>query len=175
MRIATWDSGDPEMYFDNPNLRWDDPAYLLEPGDPGYVPPLSSGSQTTTKKKRMKHNSYYPTKQADQILWLVNFNNKLASRATALGLTTGQVTAATADCGWLIYVLQTWLNAVRTWALACTDASIAAQTGTGGTQVLPVFTAPALPTGVTAVTPGVLTRAPCNPSSAPKSPARKWN
>ena len=158
MRIATFDSADPEMYFDNPNLRWGDPAYLLEPGDAGYVPPLSSVSQTTTKKKRMKHNTYYPTKQADQILWLVNFNLKLGSHATALGLSAAQVTATVADVNWLIYVLQTWLNAVRTWAQSCTDAATAAQTGVGGTPVLPVFTAPALPVGVTPQSLGALTR-----------------
>jgi len=35
MRIAYWDSADLAMVFDNPNLRWGSPAYLLEPGDPG--------------------------------------------------------------------------------------------------------------------------------------------
>ena len=79
MRIAYWDTNDPEMYFDNPNLRWGSPSYLLEPGDPGYVPPTIPATETKTKAKRMKHNSYYPTKLADQILWLVNFNLKLAS------------------------------------------------------------------------------------------------
>ena len=37
MKIAFFDSGDPEIYYNNPNLRWGEPAYLLEPGDPGYV------------------------------------------------------------------------------------------------------------------------------------------
>jgi hypothetical protein len=40
MKIAHWDSEDPEIHFDNPNLIWGDPSYLLEPGDPGYVPPF---------------------------------------------------------------------------------------------------------------------------------------
>ena len=38
--------------------------------------------------------------------WLANFTNKLPGYATALGLTTPQVTAAVADGNWLIYVLQ---------------------------------------------------------------------
>ena len=152
MKTAYFDAG---LRYDDPNLRWGSPAYLLEPGDPGYVPPLLSGSETSTKNKRMKHNNYYPLRQAGQIIWLVNFMNKLANHATVLGLTTAQVTATTADCGWLIYVLQTWLNAVRAWALSCTDASNATQTGAGGT---PVFTAPALPTGVTPTTLGALIR-----------------
>ena len=147
------------MFFDNPNLRWGNPSYLLEPGDPGYVAPLPPNPETPTKRKKVKRNSYYPIRQADQIIWLVNFMNKLSGKATALGLTTGQVAAAVADCGWLVYVLQTWLSGVRTWALACTNASVEAQTGAGSSaQVLPAFTAPALPTGVAAVNPGALNR-----------------
>ena len=147
MRIAYFDSDDPEMYFDNPNLIWGNPSYLLEPGDPGYVGPIPSVNETKTKTKRMKHNNYYPSKQTDQINWLVNFYNKLATHATALGLTPAQVAAALADCAWLIYVLQSWLTAVRTWSQSCTDAANLAQTGTGGVQVLPVFSVPALPAG----------------------------
>ena len=82
-----------------------------------------------------------------------------ARLAAALGLTAGQVTAAVADCGWLIYILQSWLPAGRTWVLACTDAATDAQTGDGtALMVLPVFTAPALPTGVVAGNTGALNR-----------------
>jgi hypothetical protein len=34
MKPVTWDSG---VRWDDPNLRWGNPSYLLEPGDPGYV------------------------------------------------------------------------------------------------------------------------------------------
>jgi len=156
MRTAYFDA---DFHWDDPNLRWGEPSYLLEPGDPGYVPPLPSAPEPPTKKKKMKRNNYYPSRQGDQLIWLVNFCNKLAGHATALGLTTGQVTAAVADCGWLIYVLQTWLGTARAWAESATDAATEAQSGTGNAaQVLPVFTAPALPTGVTAVNPGGLDR-----------------
>lgn len=106
----------------------------------------------------MKHNSYYPTNLAEQIKWLVNFNLKIASHATALGLTPAQVTAILADCAWLIYVLQAWLTAVRKWAQSCTDAANLAQTGVGGVQTLPVFPVPPLPTGTVPVAFGALTR-----------------
>ncbi len=107
----------------------------------------------------MKRNAYYPARQTDQIVWLANYANKLPGYAATLGLTAGQVSAAVADCGWLVYLLQTWLPAVRSWAQAGTDALNEAQTGTGSAaQVLPVFTAPALPTGVVAVNPGALNR-----------------
>jgi hypothetical protein len=39
MKIATWDSN---LFYGNPNLRWGNPGYLLEPGDPGYEPPVPS-------------------------------------------------------------------------------------------------------------------------------------
>jgi hypothetical protein len=107
----------------------------------------------------MKRNTYYPVRQADQIIWLTNFSNKLPGLAAALGLTPTQVTAAGADCGWLIYILQTWLPAARNWALACTDAATEAQSGDGAAPMtLPLFTAPALPSGVAPVNPGALDR-----------------
>ena len=107
----------------------------------------------------MKRNAYYPVRQADQITWLVNFANKLPGLTAALGLTAPQVTAAVADCGWLAYVLQTWLPAVRTWAQASTEAATEAQTGDGTAALaLPAWTAPALPAGVAAVNPGALIR-----------------
>ena len=107
----------------------------------------------------MKRNTYYPVRQADQIIWLGNFSGKLPALAAALGLTAAQVNDAVADCGWLIYVLQSWLPAGRAWALATTDAVTDALSGDGTTlMVLPVFTAPALPAGVVPVNTGALNR-----------------
>lgn len=107
----------------------------------------------------MKHNRYYPVRVADQILWLVNFANKLPGRATALGLTPAQVTAAVADCLWLVYVLQSWLNGVRSFSLGCTQTATLCQTGVGNTAaVLDTFTPPELPDNVTPQLPGSLTR-----------------
>ena len=93
MRTAYWDTSDPEMYFDNSNLIWTDPAYLLEPGDPGYVPPLPTVNPTKRKTKRMKHNKFWPRRQGDQIVWLRTFSDEVAKAATALGI----VGAAAAD------------------------------------------------------------------------------
>jgi hypothetical protein len=107
----------------------------------------------------MKRNTFYPIRQHDQIVWLGNFSNKLPALSAVLGLTAAQVSGAVADCGWLIYVLQTWLPAGRMWALACTDAATEAQTGDGSVlMALPVFTAPALPAGIVPVNTGALTR-----------------
>jgi hypothetical protein len=159
MRPLFWDSNDPEARYGSPNLRWGNPAYVLEPGDPGYVGPIPSVNEPKTKHKRMKRNRYYPTRQADQIVWLANFINKLAGYATALSLTTGQVTAAVADAGWLKYILELWLSEARAWEKACTQALKRAESGSGATALtLPTFTAPALPSGVTAQLPASLNR-----------------
>ena len=159
MRFVNWDSGDPEIYYGNPNLHWGNPAYLLEPGDPGYVGPIPSVNEPTKKGTRMKHNSYFPDRQSDQVAWLENFRDKLAGYATALSLASGTVTGAVADCGWLIYIFNLWLLEARAWLKSCTGASLTAQAGTGsGAMTLPTFTPPALPTGVTAMAPGALAR-----------------
>lgn len=107
----------------------------------------------------MRTNRYYPSRQGDQIQWLANFHTKLPQYTGVLGLTAPIVTANSADCKWLIYVLQQWLPAVRQWALASTNAVTETQSGTGGApQALPIFTAPALPDGTVAVNPGALDR-----------------
>ena len=106
----------------------------------------------------MKRKNYYPIRVAEQIAWLRNFADKLPGKATALGLLPALVTALVADALWLAYVLQTWLDAVRTFSLGCTQTAAAAQTGTGGAVALPTFTAPTLPTGVTPQNEGSLDR-----------------
>jgi hypothetical protein len=149
-----------EFRYNDPNARWGSPSYMLEPGDEGYVPPISpSNSKPKTKRKNMKHNIYYPSRQGDQIIWLTNFLNKIGGYTTILGLSAEQVTAAKADANWLLYVLQIWLAAVRTWAMGATSTANDAQTGDGSAAMtLPVFAAPALPDGTSAVAPGALNR-----------------
>ena len=55
MKIITWDSG---VSWDNPNARWGEPAYLLEPGDPGYQGPIPS--QSNIKRKTKMSNNALP-------------------------------------------------------------------------------------------------------------------
>ena len=51
MKTATFDG---VFRFDDPNLHWGDPSYLLEPGDPGYVAPAPI-SQLPLKPKKRPH------------------------------------------------------------------------------------------------------------------------
>ena len=171
MKPLFWDAIDPATglpyTWDHPNLRWRDPSYILEPGDPGYTPPFSPTTQRQPKSKKMKHNAYYPTNVPEQIIWLTNFFNKLIGHAASLGVSTAECAAAVADARWLIYLLGSWQPAKVAWAKSCTDAVREAQTGSGTTPfVLPVFTPPPLPPAdaaaslpaVVAVNPGALNR-----------------
>lgn len=118
---------------------------------------LSNPNPQPQKTKRMKRQAYYPSKVAEQILWLVNFYQKLPAYAATLGIGAPALAAIIADCRWLIYVLGSWLPAVRAFAPACTDAAAAAQTGDGSAlSALTPFTAPPLPAagnGLPAVVP----------------------
>ena len=108
----------------------------------------------------MTRQAYYPVRVADQIIWLTNFYLKLIGHAPALGITVARCDAAVADARWLIYILGSWLPAVRAWQKACTEAAEAAQSGTGSaTQVLPVFIAPPLPIAGNGL-PAVVARPP---------------
>lgn len=163
MKPLFWDAINPatgQPYtFDDPNLRWGDPSYILEPGDPGYTPVSPANPTHPTRPKKMKRQAYYPSRAADQIVWLENLRNKLAGHAPALGLTVAECEAGIADARWLVYVLGSWLPAARAWALSCTDTAKDAQDGDGValSSLLP-FTPPALPAGVVAVKTGALVR-----------------
>lgn len=59
MKPLLWDALNPftgqPFTWDDPNLRWGDPAYYLEPGDPGFVPyPGQTASHPTLKPKRKR-------------------------------------------------------------------------------------------------------------------------
>ena len=107
----------------------------------------------------MKTQRYYPNRAGDQIPWLTNFQAKLPGYETVLGLPGAHVDACVASCNFAIYVLKDWLTAVREFGPAATSATELLLSGSGpAAVVLPTFTTPALPAGVAAVPPGVLTR-----------------
>lgn len=163
MKPLHWDAINPftgtPYTWDDPNLRWGDPAYALEPGDPGFVPyPNALPAARPSPKRKMKRQNYYPGRQPEQVLWLENFALKLPDHAATLALAAPRVTAAVADARWLAYLLGPWLLAVRNHGKAATQTLEQAASGTGGTLALPAFTAPPLPDGVTARAEGALLR-----------------
>jgi hypothetical protein len=48
MRTLRWDDG---TKWDDPNAYWGDPSYVLQPGDPGYVPPKPERHPVSNKRK----------------------------------------------------------------------------------------------------------------------------
>ena len=112
-----------------------------------------------TKHNRMTRQAYYPSRAAEQIVWLENLRNKLAGHAPTLGITQARCDAAIADARWIIYDIGSWLPAVRAWQKSCTEAVDQAQFGEGADAlVLPVFVPPALPAGVVPRPPGAVNR-----------------
>ena len=107
----------------------------------------------------MKRQNYFPGRIGEQPTWLLNYANALSIHAPNLSISATDTGASMDDARWCAYVLGIWLAAVRGFSPASTDAVDAVLTGTNPTVVtLPVFTAPALPSGVTPRAEGALTR-----------------
>lgn len=137
---GTWDSG----FYDQPSPPVSD-----------YFKPLRKANTHTT----MKRQTYYPSRIGDQVNWLDNYATKLPIHGPTLGVDPADVTASVNDAKFGNYVLGSWLSAVRNFSPSTTDAVDDVLTGSGSAaMVLPTFTAPALPAGVTATFPGLLTR-----------------
>lgn len=59
MKFVTWDSG---IRWNDPNLRWGSPSFLLEPGDEGYVaPPGTPIPEPRRPKKTFRRKAKTPT------------------------------------------------------------------------------------------------------------------
>lgn len=131
---STWDSG-----------TWDQPSDYFSP--------------QPKPRSKMKRQDYYPSRIGDQVNWLDNYAAKLPIHGAVLGVIAADITASVNDAKYGNYVLGTWLSAVRNFSPSTTDAVDDVLTGSGtGAMVLPTFTAPALPAGVTAALPGTLNR-----------------
>jgi hypothetical protein len=105
----------------------------------------------------MQRQKWYPARIGDQVVWLTNFSTKVGAHATALGL---NATGIIADTKWLIYVLATWMENVRTFGTGATQYSYILQNGlTGGsTFPTPAFVNTTPPAGVVPVGAGILPR-----------------
>lgn len=142
----TWDTGTWDSGF------WDEPPPA--PASDYFNPRRKTNTHTT-----MKRQDYYPGRIGDQVNWLDNYSVKLPIHGPTLGVEPADVTASVNDAKFGNYVLGTWLSAVRNFSPSTTDAVDDVLEGAGASAVvLPTFTAPALPAGVTATPPGLLTR-----------------
>ncbi len=99
MRIATFDSS---LHWDDPNLRWGDPAYLLEPADPGYVADPTSASFPASNKKPkskkiMPKGAYIKPGERAFSNQTLMFKGAIGDYAALLGVSAAQVSAQAAD------------------------------------------------------------------------------
>jgi hypothetical protein len=87
MRPVTWDSG---FLWEDPNLRWGNPSFQLEPGDPGYVP-WPPPKTKHKHKNTMKRESYLPREDTKISNLLMTLNNGLTTAlATKYNITAEQ-------------------------------------------------------------------------------------
>lgn len=162
MRVATFDSG---LRFGDPNLRWGDPSFVLEPGDPGYVPspsgdpdsPITSTHHRKTKTNhRMAHKNYLPEDERGIHDVLVSLDSNLPGplatkfdidAATLLRLRHGRYA-----WGWFIDALPI----IRAWPVVVAQTRDRMQGDPGPLEDLPSF--PVLPPAPTFNTPAVTTK-----------------
>jgi hypothetical protein len=147
MRFINWDDG---YFFDDPNLRWGNPSYLLEPGDPGYTPPPLT---TPKPKKKMPKSNYIKANDDEFAAQLNTYKNNIGGYATTLGVLPAQVTAQAGDSAYFAYVLTCHDIAAQLAQQWTVRKDIIRKGGTpppAGAPVAPVF-----PAAVTAVAPGV--------------------
>lgn len=120
--------------------------------------PFANPPKTKTKPN-MKRQPYFPEKIAERPDWFANFATELPIANATLALPSADVTARVADAKFCEYVCGVWLTATREFGPAATAGLEELFDGDGASNfVLPVFTVPALPAGVTAVPPGALRR-----------------
>jgi hypothetical protein len=87
----------------------------------------------------MATQSYFPTTEADRIVWLSNYRAKIATHGLAVGLTAQEIADIQADIAYYLWLLQSWNPAVQQYAQAAT--AYKNQIGTGdGRPLLPAIT-----------------------------------
>jgi hypothetical protein len=60
----------------------------------------------------MSSNSYFPTTESEQIIWLTNYTFKLSVHAADCGITEQELTSTLAELNYYIWMLQHWHPAV---------------------------------------------------------------
>ena len=107
----------------------------------------------------MKRQPYFPRIVSERPDWFANFATQLPIANATLALPAATVTAFVNEARFCQYASGPWLTGGREFGPASTASLEELFNGSGvDPYVLPVFTPPALPAGVTPVAPGALTR-----------------
>ena len=144
--MADWDSGQ----------NWDEGLFW----DSASPPPLPTASNHK-RKSTMKRQPFFPRIIAARPDWFGNLAAQITIANATLGLPAGDVTNIVKDALYAKFLTGLWLTAVREFGPAATAGleGFLNDDGDGVTPfVPPVFTAPALPAGVTSVPTGALNR-----------------
>ncbi len=144
--MATWNSG----------AKWSSGTLWGPATGPN---PFATRQRNKPTKNNMTRKPFLPDIISERPEWFNNYATQLPLANAILGMDAAVVTARVADAKYCEYASGGWL----TWARDCgTQATAAIENlynGAGAeTFVMPVFTPPALPAGVTAVLPGALRR-----------------
>jgi hypothetical protein len=153
---VTWDM--PGLKWNDVNLRWGSPSYLIEFHEPGWVYDPDSLSQpptaTTQPKRRtnkMPKSDYIKKRDEEFSAQLTLFKHNIGDYAATFGLSTAQVTSQANDAAYFAYVLamqDIHIQSGEQWT-AWKDSI----RGGGGAATPPA--APTLPAAVTPVAPGI--------------------
>ena len=84
MRVLRFDAGEK---WDDPNARWGDPAYVLEPGDPGYVDPNPPNPVIVIPTQPKKYQAMSNNEIPDAERPLLGLAEDCADGCAALGAT----------------------------------------------------------------------------------------
>jgi hypothetical protein len=107
----------------------------------------------------MKRQPYFPRQIGLRAGWFNNFAVQLPIANAILQLPAASVTACVNEARYGEYACGVWLTGTREFGPSSTSAIEDLLNGTGGDPfVLPTYTVPALPAGVTSVPPGLLLR-----------------
>jgi hypothetical protein len=96
MKSVTWDSVNWDQFY------WGEPAYVLEPGDPGYEPPLSPRKNKPRKKRKYMASNPTPDSNNELIASGEDFCNGLEQHAAAIGIKQNTFALARAELDALI-------------------------------------------------------------------------
>jgi len=105
MKPASWDSN---FRWNDPNLRWGSPSYLLEPGDPGYVPdppPASFPPAKPRKRNNMPKADFIKGADDPFAAQLNLLKNNIGGYAAGLNISAPQMAAQAADADYFTYAI----------------------------------------------------------------------
>ncbi|MCB1078135.1 MAG: fibronectin type III domain-containing protein [Verrucomicrobiae bacterium] len=83
MKVIRFDAG---FRYDDPNARWGDPSFVLEPGDPGYVGPDPPPQPSNPKPHKSMSNNEIPENLKVLLAMAEDAADGCASHEVAIGL-----------------------------------------------------------------------------------------